>query len=918
MTRRNIPESALQDLYRTLRRHKRKSTLFFVAVVVSTIVLTFLLPKAYRSQGKLFVRLGRENATLDPTATPGQNPIVAVPLSRESEINSVVEIIASRPLLEKVVDALGPAAILGSGQPNESAGATAGGNSESWTGRTGALIGQFLAEVKTCASQFSSTAGLDDRERAILLLAKNVKVEAAKKSSVVEISYEGGTPAQCQAVVAKLIDCYLDEHVRLNRTHGSYQFFADQTRRLRDALAAKETELRDLKNRTGLASPDAQRQLIVARIGRLEDDLLHAEEAQSISQARVRELRQKLASLPETQVAAETSGIGDEGTNRMRDQFFSLQMREKEAQAKYTDDHPKMQAIHQQVATARAVLDAEERSRKQVTKEPDRLHQQAALAILTEEPALASAQAQAEQLRTQLAGVRKELLDLNENEMRVAALQREVALLEVDYRKYANSLEQARIDQQLEVQRMSNIGIVQSASYEPRPIRPRKLLNLFLGICVGVFGGAGAAAAVGTNQRHAADARRRREAPGPAHVGGPPAAEIEATCRGREEGRAAVIRHVSSDGPNAHQEWTAMMLAKLVLAARRLAQRAPNAALRGLLSPQQLARVLARERARSDRTGEVFSLAVFAVGRQKVAGETLAHLAKILRRRLRLTDDAGLLDQWRIGVALPATPASGAWTVVDDVCVCVPAGLPLPECTVYCYPSDWRDGEPADEDAGAEGKITERPARAMEPLFLRRLPIWKRLIDVASASLGLLLLAPLFAVVAAAIKVTSSGPVFFRQRRSGLGGKEFSMVKFRSMVVDAEARKRQLMALNEQDGPAFKIKDDPRTTPIGRFLRRTSIDELPQLWNVWRGDMSLVGPRPLPCEESDACRGWLRQRLDVTPGLTCIWQVRGRSKVSFADWVRMDVQYIRSRSLGRDVKLLLQTVPAVVSRKGAS
>jgi lipopolysaccharide/colanic/teichoic acid biosynthesis glycosyltransferase len=206
----------------------------------------------------------------------------------------------------------------------------------------------------------------------------------------------------------------------------------------------------------------------------------------------------------------------------------------------------------------------------------------------------------------------------------------------------------------------------------------------------------------------------------------------------------------------------------------------------------------------------------------------------------------------------------------------------------------------------------------MESLFVRRLPFWKRLMDVAGASLGLLLLAPLFAVAAIAIKATSPGPVLFRQRRSGLGGRQFVMLKFRSMVADAEARKSQLTALNEQDGPAFKIKDDPRITRFGRLLRRTSIDELPQLWNVLRGEMSLVGPRPLPCDESAACRGWLRQRLDVTPGLTCIWQVQGRSRVSFADWARMDVQYIRSHSFSADMKLLLRTVPAVVSRKGAS
>jgi len=137
------------------------------------------------------------------------------------------------------------------------------------------------------------------------------------------------------------------------------------------------------------------------------------------------------------------------------------------------------------------------------------------------------------------------------------------------------------------------------------------------------------------------------------------------------------------------------------------------------------------------------------------------------------------------------------------------------------------------------------------------------------------------------------------------------------MLANAEAYKAALLAFNEQDGPAFKILEDPRVTSVGRILRRTSLDELPQLWNVLKGDMSLVGPRPLPCEETNACESWHRRRLNVTPGLTCIWQVKGRSLVSFAEWVRMDLQYIRSLSMWQDVKLLLLTVPAVVSQKGA-
>ncbi len=361
-----------------------------------------------------------------------------------------------------------------------------------------------------------------------------------------------------------------------------------------------------------------------------------------------------------------------------------------------------------------------------------------------------------------------------------------------------------------------------------------------------------------------------------------------------------------------------MVIAKIIGAARRFVRRSPDAVLRGLLSREQLVRILQRERARSGRTGEVFSLVTFAVRSHKAGDETLRHLAKILQRRLRLTDDVGLWAEHQIGVVLPATPAAGAWTVVGDVCVCVPAGLPLPLCSVYCYPSDWPGDGHGNGDQRAETSDAGRPARAMEELFVQRLPLWKRLIDVAGAVIGLLLLAPLLALVAVAIKVASPGPVLFRQRRVGLGGKTFTMYKFRTMVVTAEQQQEKLMALNEQQGPVFKICNDPRITPLGRLLRTTSIDELPQLWNVLKGEMSLVGPRPPLDNEVRQYQPWQGGRLDVTPGLTCIWQVQGRSTISFTEWMRLDIRYIRSRSVRQDIALLLRTVPAVLFRRGAS
>jgi exopolysaccharide biosynthesis polyprenyl glycosylphosphotransferase len=194
----------------------------------------------------------------------------------------------------------------------------------------------------------------------------------------------------------------------------------------------------------------------------------------------------------------------------------------------------------------------------------------------------------------------------------------------------------------------------------------------------------------------------------------------------------------------------------------------------------------------------------------------------------------------------------------------------------------------------------------------------KRGIDVVGAALLLLAAAPVLAACALAIKLGSRGPVFFHQVRCSLNGRLFRMPKLRTMVVDAEEKKLALAAHNEMDGPVFKMQRDPRVTPVGRFLRRYSLDELPQLWCVLRGDMSLVGPRPAIPSEVAAYRTAERRRLSMRPGLTCLWQVSGRNKIGFEGWVRLDLEYIDTWSLGSDFTILLRTLPAVLRGEGAS
>lgn len=194
----------------------------------------------------------------------------------------------------------------------------------------------------------------------------------------------------------------------------------------------------------------------------------------------------------------------------------------------------------------------------------------------------------------------------------------------------------------------------------------------------------------------------------------------------------------------------------------------------------------------------------------------------------------------------------------------------------------------------------------------------KRLIDASVSLTVLIVMLPMMVVVAILIKFTSPGPVFFCQNRVGMNQRQFRLYKFRSMVADAEARKGEIQHLNERDGPAFKIENDPRTTAIGRLIRKLSIDELPQLLNVLSGEMSLVGPRPPLPEEVKRYEWLFRKRLSVKPGITCIWQISGRNSVSFEDWMEMDHQYIENWSLWLDLKILLKTVPAVLLGKGAS
>jgi len=335
------------------------------------------------------------------------------------------------------------------------------------------------------------------------------------------------------------------------------------------------------------------------------------------------------------------------------------------------------------------------------------------------------------------------------------------------------------------------------------------------------------------------------------------------------------------------------------------------------------------------RRGERWSHVAIVVGTDERAGRLIAFLRRYpeagwLVRGCLSVDSA---DEVRsvegvpvIGTLQDLPDLLQEQVVVDEVFFAVAAGRldRLTEALEAC------------ENLGVDARVLVdlyRPAHAhsyVEELFT--LPFYgvsptltrqgalavKRAIDVVGAALLLLLASPLLVVVALLIRISSRGPVIFRQVRSGFHGRAFQMYKLRTMVADAESRRSEVLHLNEMDGPVFKITDDPRRTWLGRFIRRYSVDELPQLVNVIKGEMSLVGPRPLPLYEASRIKGVQRRRLAMRPGLSGLWQTRGRSTVDFDEWMRLDLAYVDQWSLALDLRILLTTIPVVLRGTGAS
>lgn len=373
-----------------------------------------------------------------------------------------------------------------------------------------------------------------------------------------------------------------------------------------------------------------------------------------------------------------------------------------------------------------------------------------------------------------------------------------------------------------------------------------------------------------------------------------------------------------------------------------------------LLSISDFRQEIRSERLRVERRGIPFCLLkVTLIGSSRTPNE-LRRFVKLILGNVRATDERGWLGRFTVGLLLVDTPEMGGRCVLDrlerlaidnrfesrfELQVFDPEGMGS---------DDWRSNG---DDSGIHRIEKAHPTDLVRPAVLtamgspavgaqvtasssnhRRTDVLeamqsykeqsvtrlalKRGVDVAGAAVGLVFATPILLGAMAAIRLTSSGPAMFTQLREGRGGRAFRIYKLRTMYQDAEAKQAALRELSERDGPAFKLKNDPRVTPVGKFLRATCIDELPQLINVLLGDMSIVGPRPLPVSESRACEHWQRRRLDVRPGMTCHWQINKHKVETFDQWMRLDLAYVDRGSLWTDLVLMARTLAVPVARRG--
>lgn len=452
-----------------------------------TAIAVLLTTDLYSSKAKLLVRLGRENVTLDPTVTTGT--IIPVHPTLESEMNTELEIIQSQQIAETVVDSIGAEALLYKEYPVVDSNASTLAKIR----KPLDILAKRIRQLKARIGKSGSAGSLNKRQAAIRMVMNNLQADTQKTGNTISLAYKSQNPKLAKDILTRVIEAYLEKHITVHQTPGSHQFFKQQSSQLRDKVTKLETDLRNLRNQAGITSLDQQKRVIMDRISVLEGNKNTAEISLSASKATVDALKKTLAAMPDTVVTAVTEGFPNVAADGMRQRLYELQLKEQDLSSKYEPDSRQVKDIREQVAAAESLLSKEKSERTQVSKGLNTTYVSLQSKLLSEQANMSSLEAQVKTLGTKLADAQKKLIAFNDIEVKIKALTREIEIEEENYRKYAENLEQARIDDALENDKISNISILQAATLPVIPESSGRMITLILGLAFGIFGGIGIA-----------------------------------------------------------------------------------------------------------------------------------------------------------------------------------------------------------------------------------------------------------------------------------------------------------------------------------------------------------------------------------------------------------------------------------------
>ncbi|WP_425614744.1 GumC family protein [Anatilimnocola sp. NA78] len=452
------PEISFAQAKEALWRHKGKALLAFVLVCSAAAAYLSTAKRMYESEAKIFVRVGRESVALDPSATTGQ--VVSLQDSREGDVNAVEQLLVSRELAEKVVDTLGIDAIFGRKT----------GGSTGWSPKQ--AIKDVLEKLEPY--NLNPLKVYDVRDKAITTLQKNLRVTAVRKTSIVTVAYVADDAAIARDIVEAIVAQAQSEHLRINRTKGSHDFFEKKETQLRGDLEVLENKLRDLKNESGFAELNTQRELLLKRIADTKSALLDTEAELSSATAEVKARQAEMARIPELVTAEETTGQPDTPENQMRTKLFDLEVLERGLATRQTDESPQLMAVREQIKQAKGIL-GDEGPKMQTTKSLNKVRQESELALSSRASQVVALRAKQAALTTQLADAKAELKAFNQTEVQIAQLQRSIDLAANQYGKYSEYVEQTRIDQELQNAKISSLNLLQRPSHSITPVNPKPI-----------------------------------------------------------------------------------------------------------------------------------------------------------------------------------------------------------------------------------------------------------------------------------------------------------------------------------------------------------------------------------------------------------------------------------------------------------